>query len=312
MGTYILRKGVASLSDLVDGNSANGYPGGGYLGRDYFVNNITGKSAHGGTSWDDAMDEVSTAITASEVYRQLPSDTTNEYIRNRIFVQGTGTAYTALTALPNYCDIIGVGADPRGNGAGIVIIGVAAADGIAGTARGLNMYNIQFRSGGAFWCADFVSLFRSRIENCAFHSNGATAADGGIRFTAASGGVVIKDCWWNGDTDFVPKVGIQASGTHFNESEITGCNICGTTAGILIDNTVKNGDQTLVHHNHIGDTGKGCVTAIDDNMPADLVGYIQYCNNSVMGTNLITIANSGAARCHGNVSANAFVAVTAS
>jgi len=42
------------------------------------------------------------------------------------------------------------------------------------------------------------------------------------------------------------------------------------------------------------------------------VGYIQYAENSVMGTNLITIANSGAARCHGNVSANGFVAVTAS
>jgi hypothetical protein len=37
-----------------------------------------------------------------------------------------------------------------------------------------------------------------------------------------------------------------------------------------------------------------------------------YAQNSVMGTNLITVANSGAARVHGNVSANGFVAVTAS
>jgi hypothetical protein len=303
-----LRDEIATLNSTVE---AQNYPGD-YPNKIYYVNNITGSdTGYDGSDWEHPFAQPSAAITAWTAY--LAAQTaTDAYVRGKIYIQGTGTAYTALTALPSYCDMIGIGADPRGNGAGIVIIGVAGADGIAGTARGLNMKNIQFRSGGSFWCADFVSLFRSRIENCAFHSNGATAADGGMRFTGASGGNVIKDCWWNGDTDYVPKVGIQASGTHFNESEITGCNICGTTAGILIDNTIKNGDQTLVHHNHIGDTGKGCTTAIDDNQPANLVGYIQYCNNSVMGTNLITIANSGAARCHGNVSANAFVAVTAS
>ena len=80
----------------------------------------------------------------------------------------------------------------------------------------------------------------------------------------------------------------------------------------MIDNTVKYGDQTLFRRNHIGDTGKGCVTAIDDNQPADWVGWATYAENTVMGTNLITIAQTGAARCDGNLSANGFVAVTAS
>lgn len=274
----------------------------------YYVDNINGSASYNGLSWTKPFAQISTAVTAWETYRAALS---NVYERGLILVRGTGTAYTALTALPSYCDVIGVGANPKGNGTGIVIVGDNGADGIAGTARGLGLYNMQFRSGGAFWCADFVNLFRSEIVNCAFQATTA-ASDGGIRFSGASGGLLIKDCWWKGSGDVICKVGIQAQGTHLNESEITGCNIGGTTAGILIDNTVKNGDQTLVHHNHIGDTGKGCVTAIDDNQPADLVGYIQYCNNSVMGTNLITIANNGAARCHGNVSANAFVAVTAS
>jgi len=311
MSTYILRKGVAKLSDLADGQGAYGYPGD-YPGRVYYVNNITGASGNDGLSWKTPFAQISQAITAAEAYRQLPSLATNEYIRNIIYVQGTGTAYTALTALPNYCDIIGIGAESRGNGAGIVIIGANGADGIAGSARGLGMYNLQFVSGGAFWCADFVNLFRSRIENCAFQGTTA-ASDGGMRFTGAAGGLFIKNCHWKGSGDVINKVGIQAQGTHFNESVIEDCVIGGTTAGVLIDSTVKNGDQTVFRHNFIGDTGLGgCVTAIDDNQPADLVGYMQYIDNAVMGTNLITIANSGAARCHGNYSANSFVAVTAS
>jgi len=276
--------------------------------RTYFVDNVNGASANDGLSRDYAFAQVSEAITAWEAYRATLA---NVYARAAIYVIGTGTAYTALTALPSYADIIGVGAEPRGNGTGIAMIGADGADGIAGTARGLGLYNLQLISGGAFWCADFVNLFRSRIENCAFQAT-THAADGGLRFSGASGGLVIKNNLWKGSGDVIAKVGIQAQGTHFNESLVEDNNIGGTTAGVLIDNTVKNGDQTLFRNNHIGDTGKGCVTAIDDNQPADLVGYIQYCQNTVMGTNLITIANNGAARCHGNMSANGFVAVTAS
>jgi hypothetical protein len=115
-----------------------------------------------------------------------------------------------------------------------------------------------------------------------------------------------------GDSDMCCTVGIQAQGTHLNSSRIAKNYISGLTAGVLIDNTVKNGDYTVFEDNVIGDIGKGCVTAIDDNQPADSVGWINYVKNSVMGTNKMTIANNGAARCHGNVSANSFVAVTAS
>lgn len=281
-----------------------------YPGVRYFVNNITGDDDNDGLSWTTPFKTISKAITVSEAVRTALA-TNNTYVRNQIYVQGIGIAYAAITALPNYCDIIGVGANPKGNGTGIVMIGANGADGIAGTARGLRLCNLQFISGGAFWCADFVNLFRSTIENCAFQATTA-ATDGGLRFSGASGGVDIINCWWKGSGDVINKVGIQAQGTHFNECLIEGCNIGGTTAGILIDSTVKNGDQTLVRNNHIGDTGKGCVTAIDDNQPADLVGYIQYCDNTIMGTNLITIANNGAARCHGNRSGADFVTVTAS
>jgi hypothetical protein len=309
MGTYILRKGVARLADLADGNGAGGYPGGAYLGRDYFVNNISGNAYADGSDWDNAMDQVSTAITAAEAYRLAILPSTNQYIRNRIFVQGTGTAYAALAALPNYCDIVGVGAVSWGNGAGIAAItGAGAADAVAGSARGLRIFNMQFIATGAFWSMDFVSLFRSEIAYCTFQAL-TTASDGALRFSGASGGNWIHDCTTGGSGLVVPKVGVQAQNQNFDHCRFEDNVLGGTTAGVLIDAGVIYADQTIFRHNHIGDTGWGCTTAIDDNSTA---GKAMFVENSVMGSALITCVNNGAARVHGNVSANGFVAVTAS
>jgi hypothetical protein len=273
--------------------------------RRYFVDNINGSASNDGLSWASAFAEVSQAVTAWEAYRiTLP----NIYGKAAIYVRGTGTKYAALTALPNYCDIIGVGATPNGNGTGIAIIGADGADGIAGTARGLGLFNLQIQSGGAFWCCDFVQLLRSRIEGCCFQAN-THAADGGIRFTGASGGVIIKDCMWGGSGLVHPVVGIQISGANFDNSKVEGNIIIGTTAGVLVDAGVANADLTVFKNNHIGDGGRGCVTAIDDNATA---GMIMYDTNVVMGTNKICCVNNGAARVHGNLTANGFCAVTAS
>lgn len=276
--------------------------------RKYFVDNVAGSASNDDLTWATPFAQISSAISAWETWRALQ---TNIYGKGAIYVRGTGTAYTALAALPSYCDIIGVGACAFGNGAGIVIIGANGAAGIAGTARGLGLYNLQFRAGGAYWCADFVQLLRSKIWDCAFHSNVA-AANGGIRFTGASGGLWIKNCKCKGDTDYIPKVGLRASGTHLNESLIEDCSLVGTDAGVLIDNTVKNGDQTVLRNNHIGDGGKGCTVALDDNQPADSVGWIEYDGNYIQGTANATIANNGAARLHGCYHQNGFLAVTAS
>jgi hypothetical protein len=143
-------------------------------GKTYYVNNITGSSSADGLSWDGAFDQVSTAITASEASRLIHvGTTTNDYIRNTIVVQGTGTAYASLTALPSYCDMIGLGADPRGNGTGIARIGPDAdttpSDGInADAARGLNMYNIQVQAASAKYGMDIDKAYRCLFENMAF------------------------------------------------------------------------------------------------------------------------------------------------
>jgi hypothetical protein len=271
--------------------------------QEYYVDNTAPATGNG--EQGAPFLEISEAVTAWEAFRATKL---NIYGKGCIHVMGTGVAYTKLTALPNYCDIFGHGAEPWGNGTGIPIIGDNGADGIAGTARGLGLFNLQIRSGGAFWCADFVQLLRSRIEYCAFQALNA-AADGGIRFTGASGGLTIRHCRWAGSGLVHPKVGIQVSGANFDNSLIERNFIIGTVAGMLVDAGVANADLTEVKENHIGDGGRGCVTAIDDNATA---GMIMYTKNTVMGDALICCVNNGAARVHGNVSANAFVAVTAS
>jgi len=279
--------------------------------RKYFVDNVNGSASNDGLTWATAFAQISTAITAWEAWRALQA---NIYGKGTIYVRGTGTAYTALAALPSYCDIIGVGAESNGNGTGIVMIGADGADGIAGTARGLGLYNLQIISGGAFWCADFVSLFRSHIENCCFQAKDH-ATNGGIRFSASSGGNKILNNHWTGSGNVIHVVGMQVQGGNFDSNRIEDNIIIGTTAGVLIDNTCSTGqlgtaaDNCVFRHNVIGDLGRGCVTAIDDN---EIAGMINWIENSVMGTNLICCVNNGAARVHGNVSANGFVAVTAS
>lgn len=247
--------------------------------RVYYVNNITGSSANVGTSWDKAMDEVSTAITASETFRaDRGSVTTNDYIRNVIVVQGTGTAYTKLTALPLYTDIIGLGADPRGNGAGIARIGsdTVAESGCvsSSTVRGLNMYNLQFQAGLDKYCLSSTSMFRSRIENCTFMTNGSATGNptSAIYSTTAMGGVVFRDCVIGGSNcsvDTEPDIGMKLEGTHFHTSQVRDCQIYGlagvtvastmtaTWGGMFKDCVLGDGSQTMAICVNDDSTGAG-------------------------------------------------------
>jgi hypothetical protein len=264
--------------------------GGLYVKR-YFVDNVNGDDDNDGLTWSTAFAQVDAAVTAWEAYRATLD---NVYSRGAIYVRGTATAYDALAALPSYCDIIGVGANPNGNGTGIAIIGANGADGIAGTARGLGLYNLQIVSGGAFWCCDFVSLFRSTIKNCAFQTKDA-ATDGAIRFTASSGGVTIENCHWMGSGNVIAKIGMEIDGPNFNDCLIKDCEIHGTSKGVYVANTCSTGqngtaaDNTVFKNNIIGDLGRGCAVGVDDD---EVAGMIVYAGNYVIATDCFQIANA--------------------
>ncbi len=310
--TYVLMKGVASLDDLVDG--FNRYPGANYLGRTYYVNNITGGSTNNGLSWKSAMDEVSTAITASEAWRQRASiDSGNEYVRNTIYVQGTSTAYTAITSLPSYADLIGIGGRfPQGNGAGIVRIGAdtgTGESGLSGTSsvRGLRMSGIQFQAGNGGYAFQLSNIFGSKIHDCAFTSNsspaGAPAA--GVEI-AIGGGLSMRDCLWMNQSSVGNSfdVGFDVTGTHFNGCTIQNCKISGADAAFRLAAGTINGQDSEVVNCRIGWGSETCAIGIDDNAT---VGHVLYTDLRIFATDPLELTHNAANRAIGCMSADGFV-----
>lgn len=288
-----------------------GYPGAGYKGKDYYVNNVQGDSGNDGKSWNNAMDEVSTAVTAWETYRATLT-TNDQNIRGRIFIQGTATAYTAITSLPLYCDVIGIGAEPRGNGAGIVRIGAdtgTGEDGVDATAtcRGTNFYNIQFQAGKDGYAFRGTNFFRCRWENCVFATNGSPAGAPAAGFSAAiCSGNVWKDCHWinassaGNDAD----VGFQITSTHFHNCVVENCFIGGVDAGVEIAAACVNGYGSIFKNNYIGWGSETCAIGVDDNATA---GHIIYAGNYLFATDAFDLAHNGAGRIVGNIMADGFV-----
>jgi hypothetical protein len=291
---FVLKKGISTLADLRDGAGAYGYPGD-YPGRIYYVNNISGSSSYDGLSWDTPFDEVSTAITASETYRESFSGSTNDYIRNIIFVQGTGTAYSALTALPNYCDIIGIGADPRGNGAGIARIESATtADSISSAGvRGLGMYNLQVGGSSSGYAMDLAVCYRSIFENCVF----VNKSTGALRIVTG-GGITIRNCMIGGSDTTACANGLEISGTaNFNNCLVEDNVIYGTTYGVIVNSYLCN--ATVFRNNFV----YGGTIGIDDNSTeSTLAGNAWYINNFVgSAADCISIATNDGVRVIGNI-----------
>jgi hypothetical protein len=296
---FVLKQGISMLSDLADGNAIHGYPGD-YPGLIYYVNNITGSSAGDGLSWDTPFAEVSEAITASETFRQLPSGSTNDYVRNIIYVQGTGTNYAPLTALPSYCDLIGIGANPRGNGSGIVKImdNNNTTDAIAASVRGLYMANFQVgddvASGSTGYAMDLAVCYRSTFENCVFWNK----LTGGVRLVSA-GGVTFRNCHIGGGDTSYALIGLhQSGGDNFNNCLIEDCFIYGDTTGVSI--AAEKANNTWFRNNYIygGTTGY-----YDDGGSVDAPQFaITTDNYFLAGTTAYSVSSNGTLKAIGNIS----------
>jgi hypothetical protein len=231
-----------------------------YAGTSYYVNGDTGNDTTGdGLSWATAFATPQAAITASEVVRL--ARTTNLYLRNRIFIQGGSADYAPITSLPNYTDIIGVGAESRGNGTGIVVIsGGASSSAMTGTStggemRGCTFTNIQFKVlTDTYWCVDAIKVLRTTFTNCAFMCATGTgmSAGGGIRTTSSTGGVTIQDCHFgtNGAGQLKYGVYVTAS-TTMNNWTIIHNHITAITAGIYLGGSVDD-TNTIIKENTIG------------------------------------------------------------
>ena len=300
------------------GAIVTGMPGTGE-GRTYYVNNITGNASADGLSWNSAVKEVSDAITLSEASRIIhPGDSNNDYIRNTIVVQGTGTAYTKLTALPLYCDIIGIGANVRGTNQGVPRIGsdTVAESGcvVTETVRGLGVYNMQFQAGINEYCLSIASMFRSEFINCSFMTHGAATGNptAAIYSSAALGSVIFRDCFIgsSGSIDTEPDIGMKIEGTHFHNCLVENCYIVGLQ-GVTIASTVVATRGSIFKNNYIGDGSQTMSICVNDDCEGG-VAHIVYAGNYLQASGLaLDLGNEGAGRAIGNYEINGFVAANA-
>ncbi len=270
-------------------------------GRTYYVNNITGGSTNDGLSWGMAMDQVSTAITASEAYRVLQGTSTNDYVRNRIIIQGTGTTYSAISALPSYADVIGLGAPPFGDGTGIVVLGDAsgAADGAAGSTRGSTWSNMQFVGAGSYYGIDLAIAYRTKFEMCAFGGNAASAACAIAFNVVSASGLVMRDCKTIAHAAF-PVIGyaMATAGGNWNECLMERCYANASTTGYTNVGYLQNGSVVKDCIFYGGTTGLS-----DTSAQTGLGALAFYFNNMASGgTTGMTATNGAEKRCQNNSS----------
>ncbi|GAF73404.1 unnamed protein product [marine sediment metagenome] len=269
-------------------------------GRTYYVNNITGSATGQGDSWNDAMDEVSTAITASETYRALQA-TTNEYVRNTIVVQGTDTKYTGLADLGEEYNLIGLASPTGGRGwmadstCGGVQLGNSTRHGLYdtdGDNTGVYIANIQFKAEGTTDSPSLpvfqtATLDQCCIEDCSFLIASAASRQptDGILITTGANGSVFRRLHIGG-TNAAPtsrtQDGMHISGTIFRNCLVESCILCAQEKAFHIPSGCIYGDGTMVWHNYMGALGHGsCAYGIyDANATAEgLGGHISYVHN---------------------------------
>jgi len=250
-------------------------------GRTYFVNNITGASTNDGLSWGTAMDQVSTAITASDTYRELggiPSGrtaTTNDYVRNTIVVQGTGTAYTYLTDLGEHLNLIGLCQPTGGQGGGTSFGGVRlgadtsnttggyiAAEDNASRSYGVYLANLKFQSGDASACWQTHKFEESVMEDCAFYlaSGGSASPAAYIDILTSADSSIFRRLHTGshgGMTDRAVDGFTFSTGTYFINCIVEDCCIGAQDTAFNVPITMVNGYGSIVRQNLFGTMGQG-------------------------------------------------------
>jgi len=286
--------------------------------RVYYVNNITGSdTANDGLSWRYPFAQVSAAITASEAHRATLT-ANNQHVRNRIYIQGTATAYTKITALPLYCDMIGIGANVRGTNDGVPRIGAdtgAESDGgcvCSATVRGLYMSGLQFQAGSAKYPFQVANMFRSTIEDCSFMTNGAATGNPAAAFYAAGavGSLTMKRCFFGSSAsiDTEPDIGFKIAGTHWHNNLVEDCFITGIT-GIQVSSACTYAWGSMFKNCYIGDGSQTMTIGIDDNCTGGASrGYILYVGNYMKADTSFDLESDKVNRVIGCYAAGALVA----
>ena len=269
----------------------------------YHVDASVGADTNDGLTWGTAFKTIQAAVTASETARLLQ---TNVDIRNTIYIMGdaSSSSYSnvgPITSCPNYTNIIGIGANPRGNGVGIARISgiVANTPAMTGTStggemRGCYFENIQFNANGTSgYVVSLIKCFRNTFVNCSFmQDNVAGSPLAAFLVTSLCGGNTFDSCLFGSDTQTFA-YGFKMTGTKFNNNLFVNNVIDGSTAAVYIASTVAADDWTLWDNNKIGGFDGTCAIGVDDDNSR---GYSMYTNNYVVATDCFDLDTRGTYR----------------
>jgi hypothetical protein len=297
MNAYAQR---AQLGDLVYGAAAGGYPLD-YPGKIFYVNNITGSASNDGLSWETAFAQVSTAVTAVKAFQTAQGTASlDTQARCIIYIAGTTTGYTGITALAGYTDYIGVGSSAYGNGTSVPVIGTTTGSGMVATAgttiRGAKFYNLQFTCGaGATWAVDLQSAFlKGAFVDCSFLVSGTSTTGGCLNAALAFAGNLVQHCQFSGDSG-TPAYGIYLVGGGSINNNIFEDNVIGgTTAAVYV---AAGDDVNTVWRNNTIGINYGTYGVQD----AGSSGHAIYAGNYCMGSTLgMSVSTNPTYRCVGN------------
>ena len=212
-------------------------------GKTWFVSPKSGNNSNG-LNWKNAFTTLAAAIAANNADVNTYADVggVKFYKMNRIYVDGYNYA-EALTAFPNHCEMIGVGAAPaRIQGSTII------AD--ATMAQVCHIYNMQFRN-----ITDSATVYLPygsqgvEFHNCIFNGNCVATPTVGLQVGSACYSLIVDHCQFWGAPDAI--CGIQFDGPYTTTSMIIDCFISAVTYGIYFANPMVSSYQVLIKGNTI-------------------------------------------------------------
>jgi len=288
---YVLRKGVADLSDLKDGYLGMGQGVG--AKTVYYCDGNYGSDSNSGTgSWDNAFKTLSVALAASNA--DIASRAEGWAARNVIYCKGDAFDED-LVLLAQKTDVVGVGSYNANQKAGLIGNHVPTG---ATASYGTRFFNFFFQgnaAGGDLWTLD-ATVANLEFHNCTFFAGSATAATGAI-INTGSDFMGVYNCDFMGR--FSDAVIEFAAGDGFRGCRIVGNHIEGANNGIeLHASTTPSAGATLVNGLVADNIIDVANITIDDN--ADIARCVNNILISADGTSLAAAIDVNVAICANN------------
>ena len=265
-GTYILRKGHAKLSDLVDGNTGFGYR----TDSVWYVDSVNGSDDYDGRTWESAYATIDKGIDQA---RYLPGTTTLDTTKdaNKLVLVAPGHYNEGELLFSGYnITIEGCGPGVPGKDYGVSINYDGAANATAALAfsgSGITLRNLHIYcdfAAPAVYCAGGDN---NLIENCVIECDGSTCTYG-IQMASMKGSW-IRNCIIHGAV--TAGIWVEGGADHyFIHGGIRGCQVYSATSnttGILVDVT-NVAYNSVIDRNFVTLTTGSSAKGIDVNTTA--------------------------------------------